>query len=197
MTGYKLGEQGTDNGVWLIWVSETMCVCVQGCRGRLMMWEWEDWYLVWSVKGTFLRFIFIYLFGCVSLGYSMWDLVPWPGIKPGPPALEAWTLSFWTTREVPKGHSLNSGILVLSDQSSQFAQDQGVSWDIGPFSANMEMFVFLEQIGVLSHSTWGNECFPPPKAFLFWSCQKWLRPMPINQPTNNCFWKLSLLLVLN
>ena len=30
---------------------------------------------------------------------------------------------------------------------------QGVSWDMGFFSANMEMFVCLEQIGVLSHST--------------------------------------------
>ena len=42
---------------------------------------------------------------------------------------------------------------MLSDQSSQFAQDQGVSWDMGPISANMEMFVCLEQIGMLSHST--------------------------------------------
>ena len=31
----------------------------------------------------------------------MWYLVPWPGIKPGPPALVAWSLSHWTTREVP------------------------------------------------------------------------------------------------
>ena len=32
---------------------------------------------------------------------GMWDLVPWPGIDPGPlPA--AWNLSHWTTREAPK-----------------------------------------------------------------------------------------------
>ena len=31
----------------------------------------------------------------------MWDLVPWPGIKPGPPALGAQSLSHWTSREVP------------------------------------------------------------------------------------------------
>ena len=30
----------------------------------------------------------------------MWDLVPWPGIKPGPRALKARSLSHWTTREV-------------------------------------------------------------------------------------------------
>ena len=32
---------------------------------------------------------------------SMWDLVPWPGIEPRPSALRAWSLSPWTTREVP------------------------------------------------------------------------------------------------
>ena len=41
------------------------------------------------------------IFSCVmgSLGCSRWDLVPWPGIKPGPPALGTWSLSPWTTRE--------------------------------------------------------------------------------------------------
>ena len=32
----------------------------------------------------------------------MWDLVPWPGIEPRPPALEAWSLSHQTTRDIPK-----------------------------------------------------------------------------------------------
>ena len=31
----------------------------------------------------------------------MWDLVPWPGIKPGPAALGMQSLSHGTTREVP------------------------------------------------------------------------------------------------
>ena len=31
----------------------------------------------------------------------MWDLVSWPGIEPKRPALGAWTLSHWTTREGP------------------------------------------------------------------------------------------------
>ena len=29
------------------------------------------------------------------------DLVPRPGIEPGPPALGEWSLIHWTTREVP------------------------------------------------------------------------------------------------
>ena len=31
----------------------------------------------------------------------MQDLVPRPGIKPGPPALGVWSLTHWTTRGVP------------------------------------------------------------------------------------------------
>ena len=38
-----------------------------------------------------------------TLSCNMWDLVPWPGIEPGPSALGAQSLSHWTTREVPVG----------------------------------------------------------------------------------------------
>ena len=34
-----------------------------------------------------------------TLGWGIWDLVPWPGIEPGPPALGTWSLSHQTTRE--------------------------------------------------------------------------------------------------
>ena len=29
-------------------------------------------------------------------------LVPQPGTEPGPPALEAWSLNHWTTKEIPR-----------------------------------------------------------------------------------------------
>ena len=64
---------------------------------------------IWSflLKNFFIfKFIFIYL-AAPSLSCSMWalsciisDLVPRPGVKPGPPALEAQSLSHWTTREI-------------------------------------------------------------------------------------------------
>ena len=38
--------------------------------------------------------------GIWTLSSSLWDLVPWPGIEPRPPALGAWSLSHWTTGEV-------------------------------------------------------------------------------------------------
>ena len=58
-----------------------------------------------------LIFIFVYLavpglscgiFSCSkqTLSCSMWDWVLPPGIKPKPPALGAWNLSCWTTREL-------------------------------------------------------------------------------------------------
>ena len=34
-----------------------------------------------------------------------WDLVPWPGITPRPPALRVRSLSHWTTREVPASYT--------------------------------------------------------------------------------------------
>ena len=53
----------------------------------------------------FLNYLFIWLCwvlvaACRTFSCSMWDLVPWPGIKLGPPALGAQSLSHWTTREV-------------------------------------------------------------------------------------------------
>ena len=32
----------------------------------------------------------------------MWHLVPQPEIEAGPPELGAWSLTHWTTREVPR-----------------------------------------------------------------------------------------------
>ena len=43
-----------------------------------------------------LLFLFIYLF---IWPHGFWDL-PWPGIKPVPPAVEVWSLNHWTVREV-------------------------------------------------------------------------------------------------
>ena len=40
--------------------------------------------------------------GMQTLSCSLWDLVPWLGIKPRLPALGMWSLSHWTTREVPR-----------------------------------------------------------------------------------------------
>ena len=48
---------------------------------------------------SFFISLFIWLHQIFSC--SIWDLVPWTGIEPGPPPLGAQSLSHLTTREVP------------------------------------------------------------------------------------------------
>ena len=59
--------------------------------------------------GFFYFLIHLFICLCWVLVVAMWtlnrvmkDLVPWPGIKPRPLALEAESLNHWTTREVPE-----------------------------------------------------------------------------------------------
>ena len=51
--------------------------------------------------GTFVAMCRIFSCSMWALSCGMRDLVPWPGIKPTPPALVAQRLIHWTTREVP------------------------------------------------------------------------------------------------
>ena len=48
---------------------------------------------------SWLCYVLVVAFRIFSCG--MWDLVPRPGNKPGPPAFGVRSLSHWTTREVP------------------------------------------------------------------------------------------------
>ena len=67
-----------------------------------------------------IYFYFIYL-AVPSLSCSMWDLVPWPGIKSGSLELGAQTLSYWVTREVLKAEAL------IPHQGTDIFQQ--VNWD--------------------------------------------------------------------
>ena len=53
---------------------------------------WLHWVLVAARR--------IFLAAACKLAWGMWDLVPWPGIKPEPHVLEGWSLTHWATREV-------------------------------------------------------------------------------------------------
>ena len=57
-----------------------------------------------------LSLAFIYLF--MAMLWGLQDLsspisVPWPGIEPRPPAVEAWSPNHWTTREFPSTYLYN------------------------------------------------------------------------------------------
>ena len=76
---------------------------------------WKEWSKAWPLTCKYwggdetegvLRFLNLIFFFNIYLAVSglscgMWDVVPWPGIEPGLPALGAWSFSHWTTREVP------------------------------------------------------------------------------------------------
>ena len=60
-----------------------------------MGWDWLEFYYFLNI----VKLLFIYL-TALGLSCGMQDLVPWPGIEPGPPALGVRNLSHWTTRGV-------------------------------------------------------------------------------------------------
>ena len=69
-----------------VWLFGSVCQ-VLGCS----MWGT----LIFAVAGR------IFSWSIWTLSCARWDLVHWPGIEPEPPALEAWSLNHWITREVP------------------------------------------------------------------------------------------------
>ena len=60
-----------------------------------------------------------------TLSCAMWGLIPCPGIQPGPPALEACSLSHWTSREVPS--ILEGDHLILATSNSVSMVQKGNS----------------------------------------------------------------------
>ena len=81
----------------------------------------------------FLIYLFIYL-DTPDLSCSMCDLVSWPGIEPGPPDLEVWSVSHWTARKVTSLIVLKEHQLLCGDwmriqarvKNGSFQKFQGV-----------------------------------------------------------------------
>ena len=87
-----------------------------------------------------------------SFNCSIWDLVPWPGIKPWPPALGAQSLSHWATREVP-----NFGLiltLVLVNSLPVEPQGKPKNTGVGSLSLLQQIFSTQESNQGLLHYRW-------------------------------------------
>ena len=69
----------------------------------------KDKYCIYDSTYFFNFFFFFFGSGVCRI------LVPWPGIKPVPPAAEAWSLNHWTAREVPCMIPLNMRSLEQSN----------------------------------------------------------------------------------
>ena len=72
---------------------------------------WLYWVLV-AARGIFSC-------GMQALCCSMWGPIPQLGIEPGPPSLGAWSLSHWTTREVPRLGSYSCLIMNLQSETEE------------------------------------------------------------------------------
>ena len=79
------------------------------CSGKICLWQ--CWKLFIWLHLVLVATWSIFSCGIWILSHGMWDLVPWPGIEPGSPALGVWSLSHWITREVPACDNLNIGWL--------------------------------------------------------------------------------------
>ena len=103
----------------------------------------------------------IFSCGMWTLSCIMWGLVPWPRTEPGPLALGAWSLSHWTTREVPEprllfycGESKHLSLSLLEsccvDISFHFSQCLSRSGMTGSYGNSM--VPFGETIKLCSHA---------------------------------------------
>ena len=63
---------------------------------------------------------------CMTCTCDMWHLVPQPETEPRPSTLGTWSLSHWTTREIPKGNILPPLVPRMSS-----------SWNVIPDSNNV------------------------------------------------------------
>ena len=101
-----------------------------GMTERLSTHLFTELHQVLGVAGRILRC------GTPTLSCSMWDLVPWPGIKPVPPQLGVWCLKHWTTREVPPivflrmKKDCKSKVCEPLFQGTTCSLEIGVSWNI-------------------------------------------------------------------
>ena len=98
--------------------------------------------------------------GMQTLSCSIQDLVSQPGIKPGPPALGAWSLTHWTTREVPMVDAItvksyiekmarsipeNHNLTIFKSQKAQFLRNQALESDSPGFKSQFYISFFPSQ----------------------------------------------------
>ena len=93
-------------GILIIDLVWKLLLVVEGRKEKYMERS-EHWFIGWMsiLSGSWAIFKNIYLFNVLAapvVSCDMWDLVSCPGIERELPELEAWSLSHWTAKEVPK-----------------------------------------------------------------------------------------------
>ena len=85
-----------------------------------------------------------------GISCSKWDLVPWPTIEPGSLALEAQSLSHWTTKEVSSGELHYSLYKGGTENSASFPKLTELNGRVGIWILMASFQVFAE----LMHKEW-------------------------------------------
>ena len=71
---------------------------LSGCAGSYLH-SWDLQSTLWHME-SLVGACGIFCYSMEILTCGIWDLVPWPGIEPRPPALWVWSVSHCITREV-------------------------------------------------------------------------------------------------
>ena len=95
-----------------------------------------------------------------GLRWDMWDLVPWPGIKPRPPALGARSLSHWTIREVPVS-AFQCAIWVCHSfsftEQVSFMAAVTICSDFGTQENSLSLFPFFPHLFAVKWWDWSHD----------------------------------------
>ena len=114
--------------------------------------SWGTWYpqsSLWHMESLVSAYG-IFSCGMQTLSCSIWDLVPWPGSEPGPPALGAQSLNHWIT----KSHTSGTDIQWTCPQSALFLLSSSHCKPVGLQLLDFLFFLacgFLAFVTVLPH----------------------------------------------
>ena len=100
-------------------ISELSCPQIQKKAKQNTSICWKR--TTFSLKKKFFFLIYAHHEACGIL-------VPQPGVEPMPPAVEAWSLSHWTTREVLHTHTNDVACLVKNWKSDLLLLQQELSF---------------------------------------------------------------------
>jgi len=94
--------------------------------------------------------------GMQTLSCSTWDLVPWPQMG----ALGAWSLSHWTTREVPHWHPFLEVLHLVPFIWMTLLHNWVLCWPLG---SSRRTFYWCSRLVLASYWAWcsySRECLP-------------------------------------
>ena len=150
------GKTGHNSEVFLSLRSSNLFCWLHSLQQRSQDWEVCTWDLLFlegagshEQGGYYLVFIFL----------ACGILVPWPGIEPVAPAVEAQSPNHWTAREVPRVDiTINQGLWCRELRQSPSLWEKTNDW---PVISTTEIVVSLQVLKLVRD--WGHRTAERPK----------------------------------